>query len=175
MADQPPRLSDLTELQVRRASTIARAARPFGLEAVKAALMCAFEESSLLIHANNGRTTRTDVPLKWRALAALSQEFPHDRVAGEAWTTADSIGMFQQRLMYGYASPDRAGVAALMAVDESTRIFLRGSTYAKTRSFLDPANTRGDIATRIQWANSATAPTTAPTRAWPTNSWPCSG
>lgn len=159
MAERPPRLSDLDTLQRTRAKQVTEAAMPYGREAAKAALMCAFEEASYRVFANNGRTTRADVPAKWRSLAALSQEFPHDAVAGEAWTTADSIGLYQQRLMYGYAEPNRDGVAKLMDPAESTRIFLRGSTYARTRHFLDPANTGGDLAARIQWAQGSEFPT----------------
>lgn len=148
----------VTARQLSNARAIVTAALPFGREPAVAAVMTAIAESSLLRYANNGKTTRTDVPLKWRALAALSQDFPHDAVAGEAWTTADSIGMYQQRLMYGYSTPDRAGVAALMDIGESTRIFLRGSTFARTRAFMD-SPTDLSLAQRCQWTQGSEYPT----------------
>lgn len=164
MAERPPRLSDLSTLQIRRAEVIARAAEPFGLEAVKAALMCAFEESSFLIYANDGSSKRVDVPTAAKVVAATSQQYAHDKVAPQAWasptgtwdTTADSVGHFQQRPMFGYGS-----VAELMDPAESTRIFLRGSKGGRgfTKYYLDPRNTGKDIAARIQWAQGSEFPT----------------
>ena len=102
---------DWSAQQIANARVIYDTAKPYGLEATQAALMAAMDESSLLRYANNGKNTRTDVPQWAKDLAALSMQFPHDAVAGEAWTTADSIGPYQQRLMFKYSTQDINGVA----------------------------------------------------------------
>jgi len=147
-----PEIGDFSARQLENAKIILAAALPFGTEAAVASLMAAAAESSFLRYANNGRTTRPDVEQKWRDLAALSLQFEHDAVAGEADTTADSIGCFQQRLKYGYSTPDRNGVAELMDPAAATRIFVRGSFggTGKTRFFLE-APTDRSLAARVQW------------------------
>src|SRR5690242_15442483 len=152
-------MSDLSSRQLSNAFEVYKAASPYGVTAAKAALMCAAAESSFLRYANDGSTTRDDVPYRWRTVAALSLLFPHDAVAGSAWTTADSVGMFQQRAMYGYCTPDLAGIGALMDPAESTRIFVRGSNggTGTTRCFLQsPENMT--IAQRVQWTQGSEFP-----------------
>jgi hypothetical protein len=81
--------------------------------------------------------------------------FPHDAEAGAAWTTADSIGLFQQRPMYDYGS-----IKDLMDPGESTRIFIRGSHggTGRTRYFLQaPAGLT--LAQRVQWTQGSEFPT----------------
>lgn len=157
------KLSELSARQIARAEVIYRAALPFGRDAVKAALMTAAAESSFLLYANDGSTKRTDVPQKWRDLAATSLQFEHDAVAPKAqgkpagtWdTTADSVGHFQQRPMYDYGS-----IAELMDPAESTRIFIRGSHggAGRTRRFLDSPKDM-DLARRCQWTQGSEFPT----------------
>ena len=153
-------LTDLSAAQRANALAIYRAAVPFGQDAVMAALMAAATESSFLTFANNGLTERDDVPPKWRTIAALSMRFPHDAVAGQAWTTADSVGLFQQRPMFDYCTPDLDGVGQLMDPFESTRIFLRGSHggTGRTRYFLQ-APQHFTVAQRVQWAQGSEFPT----------------
>jgi hypothetical protein len=155
------RLADLSARQIERAEVIYRAALPFGAEAVKAALMTAAAESSFLLYANDGSTQRADVPAYWRTVAAQSMRFDHDAVAPRAqgkpagtWdTTADSVGHFQQRPMFGYGT-----VAELMDPAESTRIFIRGSQGGRTKRFLDsPAGLT--LAQRCQWTQGSEFPT----------------
>ena len=153
-------LSDLSATQIANALAVYRAAIPYGPEAAEAALMAAGAESSYLLYANNGGTTRDDVPAKWRALAALSMQLPHDAAAGQAWTTADSVGLFQQRPMCGYCTPDLAGIGELMDPAESTRIFVRGSHggSGSTRYFLQ-SPTDKSLAQRVQWTQGSQFPT----------------
>lgn len=157
------RLSDLSPRQIARAEVIYRAARPFGADATKAALMTAAAESSFLLYANDGSTKRADVPAYWRTVAAQSMAFDHDAVAPRAqgkpagtWdTTADSVGHFQQRPMFDYGS-----IAELMDPAESTRIFIRGSHggAGRTRRFIDaPAGL--SLAQRCQWTQGSEFPT----------------
>lgn len=153
-------IADLSAAQLANALRIYLAAAGFGDDAALGALMAAGAESSYLVHANDGSTTRDDVPQRWRDIAALSLRFPHDAVAGREWTTADSVGLFQQRPMFGYCSPDTAGVGQLMDPAESTRIFLRGSFggAGSTRCFLQsPAEM--SLAQRVQWAQGSEFPT----------------
>lgn len=150
-------IGSLSDRQLTNAQTIYRAALPYGRDAVKAALMAAGDESSYLRYQNNGKTTRVDVPQKWRDLAAISMQFPGDAIAGEEWTTADSIGLFQQRLMFGYSSPDRAGVADLMDPAVSTVIFICGSSFGRTRAFLR-SPTEMTLAQRVQWTQGSEHP-----------------
>jgi len=136
-------LSDLSATQIANALAVYRAAIPYGPEAAEAALMAAGAESSYLLYANNGGTTRDDVPAKWRALAALSMQLPHDATAGQAWTTADL-----------------AGIGELMDPAESTRIFVRGSHggSGSTRYFLQ-SPTDKSLAQRVQWTQGSEFPT----------------
>lgn len=146
---------ELSPRQLANAGLIFEAALPYGVESAQAALMAAGAESSWLRYANNGLTTRDDVPMQWRILAATSMQWPYDAVAGEAWTTADSVGLFQQRAMYGYGT-----IAELMDPGESTRIFVRGSSGGKgtTRYFLQsPADLT--LAQRVQWTQGSEFPT----------------
>jgi hypothetical protein len=148
-------ISALNKVQLANAALIVAAALPFGQDATVAALMCAGDESSWLRYANNGKTTRADVPVKFRQLAATSMQFGHDAVAGEAWTTADSCGLYQQRPMFDYGT-----IAELMDPAESTRIFIRGSHggTGKTRAFLDaPKNLT--LAQRVQHTQGSEIPT----------------
>jgi hypothetical protein len=153
-------ITDLTATQLANALQIYRAAMPFGEPAAMAALMCAGAESSYLRYANDGSTTRDDVPARWRAIAAMSLRFPHDAVAGGAWTTADSVGLFQQRPMFGYCTPDLAGIGTLMDPAESTRVFLRGSHggAGATRHFLQSPKEM-TLAQRVQWVQGSEFPT----------------
>ena len=153
-------LTDLSAAQLANALAVYRAGVPFGPDAVMAALMAAATESSFLTFANNGLTDREDVPRRWRTIAALSMQFPHDAVAGEAWTTADSVGLFQQRPMFDYCTPDLAGIGQLMDPSESTRIFLRGSHggTGSTQYFLQAPN-HFTLAQRVQWAQGSEFPT----------------
>lgn len=153
-------IADLTAIQLVNALQVYRAAREFGESAATAALMCAGAESSYLRYANDGSTTRDDVPARWRAIAALSLRLPHDAVAGRDWTTADSVGLFQQRPMYGYCTPDIAGIGELMDPAASTRIFIRGSHggAGSTRFFLQsPPDLT--MAQRVQWTQGSEFPT----------------
>ena len=150
-------ISELSQRQLTNARMIYNAAKPFGGDAVLAALMTAGDEASWLRYANNGQNTRTDVPQWAKDLAALSLQFPHDAVAGEAWTTADSIGLFQQRLMYGYSSRDLNGVADLMDPAVSTIIFLKGSSFGKTKAFMD-SPVELTLAQRCQWTQGSEFP-----------------
>ena len=156
-------ISDLNSKQIARAQVIYTAAVPFGADAVKAALMTAADESSFLLFANDGTTKRSDVAQKWRDLARTSLNYEHDAVAPRqpastpegTWdTTADSIGHFQQRPMYGYGT-----VAELMDPAESTRIFIRGSHggTGTTRRFLDSPATM-TLAQRCQWTQGSEFP-----------------
>lgn len=156
------RLSDLGPKQIDRARAIFDAAAPFGAEAVAGALMTAAAESSYWLFANDGSTRRADVPARAREVARESLAFEHDRVAPQlpagtpagTWdTTADSVGHFQQRPMYGYGT-----VAELMDPAESTRIFLRGSRGDRTRCFLDAPKTLS-LPQRCQWTQGSEYPT----------------
>ena len=150
-------ISELSLWQLTNARMVYDAAKPFGRDAVMGALMTSGDEASWLRYANNGKTTRSDVPQRWRNLASLSMQFPHDAEAGEAWTTADSVGMFQQRLMFGYSSPDLNGVADLMDPATSTIIFLKGSSFGKTKAFMDsPVDLT--LAQRCQWTQGSEFP-----------------
>lgn len=144
---------DLTAKQLANAQIIYDTAKPFGRDAVMGALMTAGDESSWLIYANNGMSARGDVPQSAKRLAATSQQYPHDAVAGEAWTTADSVGLFQQRPMYGYGT-----VGELMDPVKSTLIFLTGNASHTTRAFLNaPADLT--LAQRCQWTQGSEFPT----------------
>lgn len=156
------KLSDLSPKQIDRARAIFDAAAPFGAEAVAAALMTAAAESSFWLFANDGTTKRADVPARAREVARESLNFEHDRVAPQlpastpagTWdTTADSVGHFQQRPMYGYGT-----VSDLMDPAESTRIFLRGSRGGRTRCFLDSPRTL-TLPQRCQWTQGSEFPT----------------
>jgi hypothetical protein len=149
-------ISQLTKTQLFNAAMIIEAALPFGQEAAVAALMTAGAESSWLRYANNGNTTRDDVPVKWRRVAAESMKYPHDAVAGEAWTTADSVGLYQQRPMFDYGS-----IAELMDIAESTRIFLRGSHAGAgtTKCFTRSPVAAMTLAQRCQWTQGSEFPT----------------
>lgn len=162
-------ISELSATQLANAQAIILAAAPFGVPAMVAAAACAGDESSWLRYANDGSTRRADVPARWRNLAALSMQCEHDAVAPHqpagtpegTWdTAADSIGLFQQRLMYGYSTPDAAGAAELMDPAESTRIFIRGSHggTGTTRAFLNaPADLT--VPQQIQWTQGSEFPT----------------
>lgn len=152
-------LSQLSATQITRAGVIARTALPYGLDAVKAALMTAADESSFRIVANDGTTKRADVSDAARAVARQSLQFPRDAVAPQVpaskpagtWdTVADSIGLFQQRPMFGYGSP-----AQLMDPVESTLIFVRGN--GRVKCFLQsPAEMT--LAQRCQWVQGSEFP-----------------
>lgn len=148
-------ISDLSTRQVANALIIFGAAVPFGADAVKGALMAAAAESSFMRYANDGSTTRADVAVKWRQLAATSMNYPHDAVAGSAWTTADSVGLFQQRAMYGYGT-----IAELMDPAESARIFIRGSQggTGRTRYFMQAPKDLS-LAAKVQWTQGSEFPT----------------
>lgn len=150
--------------QIARAEVIYRAALPWGADAVKAALMTAAAESSFLLYANDGSTKRADVSQYWRDVARQSMAFEHDAVApalpastrpGTWDTTADSVGIFQQRPMYDYGS-----VAELMDPAESVRIFIRGSHggAGRTKRFLDSPKEM-TLAQRCQWTQGSEFPT----------------
>src|SRR5664279_2090591 len=144
---------DLTARQVVNAELIYDAARPYGRDAVMAALMTAGDESSWLRYANNGNSTRTDVPQWVKDLAATSLHYEHDAVAGEAWTTADSVGLYQQRPMFNYGT-----ILELMDPAQSTIIFLTGNAAGTTRAFLKaPADLT--LAQRCQWTQGSEFPT----------------
>lgn len=120
-------ISDLSARQLANGLIIFAAALPYGHDATKAALMTALAESSLLRYANNGESTRPEVWAAYggreafRTAIRQSLVFSHDAEAGAAWTTADSLGLYQQRPSMGYGS-----VADLMDPTRSTLIFLRG-------------------------------------------------
>jgi hypothetical protein len=153
--------SDLNTRQVANALVIFAAALPFGVEAAAAALMAAGAESSYKRYANDGESTRPEVwaayggRQNFRDVIRQSLLFPHDAVAGAAWTTADSVGLFQQRPMFDYGT-----IKDLMDPAESTRIFIRGSHEGKgrTRFFLQspPGLT---LAQRVQWTQGSEFPT----------------
>lgn len=156
------KLSDLSTRQIDRARVIFYAALPFGADAVAAALMTAAAESSFLLYANDGTTKRSDVPAQARQVARESLSYEYDRVAPNlpastpagTWdTTADSVGHFQQRPMYGYGT-----VADLMDPAESTRIFIRGSKGGRTRFFLESPETLS-LPQRCQWTQGSEFPT----------------
>lgn len=155
------KLSELSLKQIQRARVIFNAAAPFGADAVAGALMTAAAESSYKLYANDGTTKRVDVPVSIKIKVRESLQYDHDAVAPqvEAWrpvgywdTTADSMGHFQQRLMYNYGT-----IADLMDPEESTRIFLRGSKIAKTKCFLD-APKELTLPQRCQWAQGSEYP-----------------
>jgi hypothetical protein len=81
--------------------------------------------------------------------------YPHDAEAGAEWTTADSVGLFQQRPMFDYGT-----IRELMDPAESTRIFVRGSHDGKgrTRYFLESPTTM-TLAQRCQWTQGSEFPT----------------
>lgn len=152
-------ISDLSTRQIANALIIFAAALPFGGDAAKAALMTAAAESSFKRYANNGESTRPEVWAayggreKFRVEIRKSLTFPHDAEAGAAWTTADSLGLFQQRPMYDYGE-----IRDLMDPAESTRIFVRGSAGGSTRYFLkSPKNM--SLAQRCQWTQGSEFPT----------------
>lgn len=146
-------INDLKARQLINAQAVYRAALPFGRDAVMAALMTAGAESSYLIYANNGQSTRTDVSAAAKRVAAVSMTFDHDAVAGEAWTTADSVGLFQQRPSFGYGT-----VADLMDPARSTVIFLTGNAAHTTRAFMDAPDGL-TLAQRCQWTQGSEFPT----------------
>ncbi len=154
-------LRDLNTRQVANALVIFAAALPFGVEAVAAALMAAGAESSYLRYANNGESMRPEVwaayggRANFRDVIRQSLLFSHDAEAGAAWTTADSLGLFQQRPMYDYGT-----IAELMDPAESTRIFVRGSHggTGRTRYFLQAPPTM-TLAQRVQWTQGSEFPT----------------
>jgi hypothetical protein len=143
----------LAEKQFANALVIYRTAIPYGRDAALGALMTAIAESSLLVYANDGSTKRVDVPQKWRDVAARSMSFPHDAVAGSAWTTADSVGLYQQRPMFNYGT-----IAELMDPARSTEIFLTGNTAHTTRAFLNAPKDLS-LAQRCQWTQGSEFPT----------------
>jgi len=156
-------ITDLSAKQIARAQAIYDAAKPFGADATKAALMTAADESSYLLYANDGTTKRSDVSQYWRDVARQSMNYEHDAVApakppstpeGTWDTTADSVGHFQQRPMYDYGT-----VAELMDPAESTRIFIRGSHggAGHTRYFLQ-SPTDMTLAQRCQWTQGSEFP-----------------
>jgi hypothetical protein len=152
-------IRDLSTRQIANALIIFAAALPFGGDAAKAALMTAAAESSFMRYANNGDSQRPEVwkayggQKNFRDVIRQSLTFPHDAEAGAAWTTADSLGLFQQRIMYDYGS-----VKDLMDPAESTRIFVRGSAGGSTRYFLEsPKNM--SLAQRCQWTQGSEFPT----------------
>ena len=149
---------DISELSIRQlfnAHAVYTAALPYGLEATKAALMTVGDESSWLMYANDGSTTRSDVPQKWRDLAATSLNYPHDAVAGSDFTSADSIGLFQQRPMFDYGT-----VAELMNPTRSTVIFIAGNGRGTNRYFQQvPSNLT--LAQKCQWVQGSEFPTGA--------------
>jgi hypothetical protein len=152
-------ISDLSTRQIANALVIFAAALPFGGEAAKAALMTAAAESSFKRYANNGDSQRPEVwkayggQRNFRDVIRQSLTFPHDAEAGAAWTTADSLGLFQQRPMYDYGS-----IKDLMDPAESTRIFVRGSAGGSTRYFLESPKTLS-LAQRCQWTQGSEFPT----------------
>jgi hypothetical protein len=152
-------LKDLNTKQVNNAEKIFLAALPFGAEAVTAALMAAAAESSYLVYANNGESRRPEVwaaygnRANFQKFIRKSIEFPHDAEAGEKWTTADSLGLFQQRPMYNYGT-----IAELMDPAESTRIFIRGSKGGKTKYFLQSPPDLS-LPARVQWTQGSEFPT----------------
>jgi hypothetical protein len=147
---------DISELSIRQlfnAHAVYAAALPYGLEAAKAALMTVGDESSWLMYANDGSTTRSDVAQKWRDLAATSLNYPHDAVAGTDFTSADSIGLFQQRPMFDYGT-----VAELMDPVRSTVIFIAGNGRGTNRYFQQvPSNLT--LAQKCQWVQGSEFPT----------------
>jgi hypothetical protein len=152
-------ISDLSTRQIANALVIFAAALPFGGDAAKAALMTAAAESSFKRYANNGDSTRPEVwaayggRQNFRDVIRQSLTFPHDAEAGAAWTTADSLGLFQQRPMYDYGE-----IRDLMDPAESTRIFVRGSQGGSTRYFLESPKTMS-LAQRCQWTQGSEFPT----------------
>jgi hypothetical protein len=143
----------LTARQQSNAESIIAAALPYGTEAVLAALIAAGAESSWLRYANDGSSTRTDVSLRARQIAATSLAYDHDAVAGSAWTTADSVGLYQQRPMFGYGT-----VAELMDPARSTVIFVAGNGRRTNRYFLQaPADL--PLPARVQWTQGSEYPT----------------
>src|SRR5690349_15848938 len=155
-------IGDLSARQLANAEQVIKAALPFGAEATLGALMAAGAESSYLRYANDGTSKRTDVPVAAKRLAATSLAFPHDAVAPRSaptvpvgtWdTTADSIGMFQQRPMYGYGL-----VSELMDIATSTRIFIEGNRARTTRAFLN-APEELSLPAKVQWTQGSEYPT----------------
>lgn len=150
--------AELNARQIDNARRIVLAAAPYGRDAAKAAVMAARAESSLLVTANEGKTTRADVPQKWRDIAALSMQCPRDTVAsGAAWTTADSVGLYQQRPMMGYCTPDLAGVRTLMDLEQSTLLFVRGGSPGGNPYFLKAPGGLS-LAAKVQWAQGSEYP-----------------
>jgi hypothetical protein len=154
-------ISDLSTRQIANALVIFAAALPFGADAVKGALMTAAAESSFLRYANNGESTRPEVwaayggRANFRDVIRESLTFPHDAEAGAAWTTADSVGLFQQRPMYDYGT-----IADLMDPAESTRIFVRGSHEGKGRTRYFLQSPQGlSLAAKCQWTQGSEFPT----------------
>lgn len=150
--------AELSARQLDNARRIILAAAPYGRDAAKAAVMAARAESSLMVTANQGLATRADVPQRWRDIAALSMQCPRDAVAsGKDWTTADSVGLFQQRPMMGYCTPDLAGIRSLMDVEQSTLIFVRGGPGTNPFFLRAPADL--SLAAKVQWTQGSEYPT----------------
>lgn len=152
-------ISELNPRQIENARTVYLAALPFGTGAAKGALMAVAAESSYLRYANDGESQRPEVWAayggrdRFRATIRESLNHPHDAVAGKDWTTADSLGLFQQRPMYKYGS-----IAELMDPSRSTTIFLSGNDAKTTRAFLD-APQDFTLAQRVQWTQGSEFPT----------------
>jgi hypothetical protein len=154
-------ISDLTTRQIANALVIFAAAMPYGKDAARAALMTAAAESSFKRFANNGASERPEVwaaygsRANFRDVVRQSLAYPHDAEAGADWTTADSVGLFQQRPMFDYGT-----IRELMDPAESTRIFVRGSHDGKgrTRYFLESPTTM-TLAQRCQWTQGSEFPT----------------
>lgn len=177
------RMSQLRALQVGNAKKVAAVIGQIAAERKVAgwdlwtmllgALTTANAESTFQRYGNDGRyagTERSEVWSWYGGQAAyerhmrLSLSMDPDAVGGIAETTKDSLGLFQQREMYGYAGlgnrPHPWAPGRLMDVEWSTRVWAVGTGTAggPSRWWLHPkvpqALTGHDdlsVAKRCQW------------------------
>jgi hypothetical protein len=184
-------ISQCTPQMIARARQIFDIAVPYmprDPDVVLGVLTTANDESSLRVYGNDGTYAGEQKAVVWkwyggqaeyRAHMRLTLDNDPDAVAGSAETTKDSVGLYQQREMYGYAglgsSPHPDAPGRLMDVDYSTRVFIDGvpGQTGKVRSWLDPrvpTNLKTDpslsqddndlrVAKRCQWVQGSEFPT----------------
>lgn len=165
--------TDISELSGRQ---LARARLVFDIaceyldrdpDVVKGTLATVNDESSFVNWGNDGTYAGLERAAIWgwyggqatyKAHMRLSMLYQPDAMAGAAETTKDSVGLLQQREMYGYAgmgrSPDPTAVARIMQPEYQIRVFIEGVPGQPTavHSWLDPRMPKGlTISQKCQW------------------------
>lgn len=177
-------IKQLSTKQLQRAHEIFYLAMAYNdqdPDVVLGVLTTANAESTYAIIANNGLYAGEKKEEVWgwyggqslyKSHMRRSLLYPYDSVAGDAETTKDSLSLFQQREMYGYAgmgnSPHPEAVARLMDPAWSVKVFIAGVPDKPTtvRHWLDkrcPADLKKhddlSVAKRCQWVQGSEFPT----------------